>query len=112
MSWIGIFSKVGFCLLTSVEMEADARAQSMLALLGIVGLNCPMGRIRRGHLFILIQCERLKDQRGLETELKKHPLLALTLTVQNGVKIPKNAFLGLHQEGGAMKPSSLQLKDN
>lgn len=57
----------------------------MLSLLGIVGLDCPVGRILSGHLSIFIKRERLRDQRELETELKKHPLFALTLTVQSGV---------------------------
>lgn len=85
MGWIGVFSKVGFCLLTSMGMDADAQAHSALSLLGEGGLNCPVGRILRGHLSILIKCERLRDQRGLEPELKKHPLPALTLTVKSGV---------------------------
>lgn len=40
-----------------------------------------MGIILTEHLSMFIKCERLRDQKQLETELKKRPLLALILTV-------------------------------
>lgn len=47
----------------------------LLLLPGIEALHCPVGKILRGHLSIFTKCERLRDQKQVETELKKHPLV-------------------------------------
>lgn len=72
-----------------------------------------MGKILTGHLSIFIKCERLGDQKQLETEPKEHPVLAHQL-LESKERGPQDS-----QEGpprvvsgrGAMRPSSLQFKD-
>lgn len=69
-----------------------------------------MGKILIGHLSIFTKCERLRDQKQLETESKTHLLLAHRLK-ERGPRDPQECSPTAVSGRGSMRPSSLQFKD-
>lgn len=72
-----------------------------------------MGKILIGQLSIFTKCERLRDQKQLEIESKKHPLLAHRLleSKERGPRDSQECSPRAVSVRGAMRPSSLQFKD-
>lgn len=84
-----------------------------LSLLGVVGLNCSMQNPFRASLsFYQIRDWGSKSDWRQSWRSSPHPAHRLLEHRVGGVpEIPKNALLGLHQEGGGtMKPSDYDWK--